>query len=65
MFRLEVERADGKTFFKGGSIPVEYRNPEDAIAEMDKLWLAFNGSGHYNSFRVIEQDGTVITELEM
>jgi hypothetical protein len=32
---------------------------------MDKLWLAFNGSGHYNSFRVIEQDGTVITELEM
>lgn len=64
MFRVEIERADGQIFFRGGGAPIEWREPDGAELEAELLWLRLSQTGHYASFRVLEQDGTVYSELE-
>jgi hypothetical protein len=65
MFRVEIERADGQTFFRGGGKPMEWRYPESADAEAELLWLRLAGTGYYTRFSVIEQDGTVYSDWEV
>lgn len=64
MFRVEVERADGKTFFVGGGAPREWRYPEDACAHAEDLWLKLQHTEDYARFSVIEDDGSVYSDLE-
>ena len=64
MFRLQVERADGKVFFQGGSEPTEWANVEEVDLLASSHHFAFSGTGMYSSFRVIESDGSIYSEWE-
>ena len=65
MFRVEVERVDGKRFFVGGGEPTEWRYPEDADARAESLWSVFVHTEEYVRFSVIEQDGAVYSDWEV
>lgn len=65
MFRIEIERADGKKFFRGGAVPQEWRFPEEADAVAELFWRIFSGTEDYVRFSVIEQDGSVYSDWEV
>ena len=61
MFKVEIENADGKTWFA----PYEFPAAESADGMAEQLWFQHCVSGKYTAFRVIEQDGTVYSEWEI
>jgi hypothetical protein len=65
VFRIEIERADGQVFYRGGGTPIEWRNPEDADAVAERLWLNLAGTGDFARFSVVEQDGSVYSDWEV
>lgn len=68
MYRIEIERADGTTFFrqvKGADAPTEWRDPSDADHEAWNLWAKFGDGERYVRFSVIEQDGSVYSDWEV
>jgi hypothetical protein len=65
MFKVEIQREDGKTWFLGDKKALEWRFPEQADACAEGLWLLHCVSGEYSTFRVIEQDGTIYSEWEV
>ena len=65
MFRVEVERSDGKRFFVGGKTPTEWRYPEQADSKAENLWLSLGSTEDYVRFSVVEQDGTVYSDWEV
>lgn len=67
MYKVEVERSNGTTFWFGentGGSAIEWRYPEDADARAEQIWNRLAGTGEYARFSVIEQDGTIYTDWE-
>lgn len=61
MFKIEVERVNGETFFYAGV----WEYPERADAEAERLWSRYNGADMFTRFSVVEQDGSVYSDWEV
>jgi hypothetical protein len=59
MFKIEVTSPEGKTRL----LPTEYRYPDDAMAQAERIWLRSDGSV-LACVSVIEQDGTTYADYE-
>ena len=62
MFRVQLEKADGFTLLGKN----EYRLPETAEGEAEGFYnyIAGTGIGGYRAVRVLDEDGTVYSEME-
>lgn len=64
MYKIEVERTDGNSFFVGGSAHKLWSDPEVADSHAEGLWLHLNGTGDYARFTVVDESGVVYTDWE-
>jgi hypothetical protein len=60
MFRVQLEKADGTTLLG----KTEYRLADTAEGEAERFYGYLAGTGGYSAVRVLEQDGTVYSEME-
>lgn len=59
MFKISVTNPLGTTRL----LPTEYRYPEDAMAQAERIWLRSDGSV-LACVSVIEQDGSIYVDYE-
>lgn len=65
MFTIEIERADGKVFPYTADGQVEYfDNADDAGYVTERLHFRFAVTERYASFRVLDENNEVVSEME-
>lgn len=65
MFRVEIEQADGTTFWHGGKNATEWKYPESADSFAEELWRKLQHNEEYVRFSVVEDTGVTYSDWEV